>query len=63
MKSLDTREKEIIERYYGLNYTPQTLQEIGEIFNLTKERVRQIKEKALRKLRNDSYSLLGYLTN
>jgi|TARA_R110000744_G_scaffold170885_3_gene289210 RNA polymerase primary sigma factor len=63
MKSLDNREKEIIERYYGLNYTPHTLQEIGEIFNLTKERVRQIKEKALRKLRNDSYSLLDYLTN
>ena len=63
MNSLDARETEIVERYYGLNYTPHTLQEIGEIFNLTKERVRQIKEKALRKLRNDSYSLLDYLTN
>tara|TARA_R110002020_G_scaffold329497_2_gene545312 strand:+ start:4635 stop:5435 length:801 start_codon:yes stop_codon:yes gene_type:complete len=63
MNSLDARETEIVERYYGLNYTPHTLQEIGEIFNLTKERVRQIKEKALRKLRNDSYSLLEYLTN
>jgi RNA polymerase primary sigma factor len=63
MNSLDARETEIIERYYGLNYTPHTLQEIGEIFSLTKERVRQIKEKALRKLRNDSYSLLDYLTN
>tara|TARA_Y100000310_G_scaffold303229_1_gene341398 strand:- start:829 stop:1629 length:801 start_codon:yes stop_codon:yes gene_type:complete len=63
MKSLDARETEIIQRYYGLSYTPHTLQEIGQIFNLTKERVRQIKEKALRKLRNDSYSLLDYLTN
>ena len=63
MSCLDAREKEIIERYYGLGYTPHTLQEIGDIFRLTKERVRQIKEKALRKLRNDSYSLLEYLTN
>ena len=63
MSSLDARETEIVERYYGLNYTPHTLQEIGQIFNLTKERVRQIKEKSLRKLRNDSYSLLDYLTN
>tara|TARA_R110000744_G_scaffold109541_3_gene206951 strand:+ start:281 stop:1081 length:801 start_codon:yes stop_codon:yes gene_type:complete len=63
MYSLDARETEIVERYYGLDYTPHTLQEIGEIFNLTKERVRQIKEKALRKLRNESYSLLDYLTN
>ena len=63
MYSLDARETEIVERYYGLNYTPHTLQEIGEIFHLTKERVRQIKEKALRKLRNDSYSLLDYLTD
>ena len=63
MVSLDVREKEIIERYYGLGYTPHTLQEIGDIFRLTKERVRQIKEKALRKLRNDSYSLLDYLTD
>ena len=37
--------------------------EIGNIFKLTKERVRQIKEKALRKLRNNSYSLLEYLTD
>ena len=62
MRCLDAREREIIERYHGLKYTPHTLQEIGDVFNLTKERVRQIKEKALRKLRNDSYSLLDYLT-
>lgn len=63
MHSLDEREKEIVNRYYGLGYTPHTLQEIGNIFKLTKERVRQIKEKALRKLRNNSYSLLEYLTD
>ena len=63
MHTLDEREKEIVNRYYGLGYTPHTLQEIGNIFKLTKERVRQIKEKALRKLRNNSYSLLEYLTD
>ena len=63
MRCLDDREREIIERYHGLSYTPHTLQEIGDVFGLTKERVRQIKEKALRKLRNDSYSLLDYLSD
>ena len=63
MHTLDDREREIVNRYYGLGYTPHTLQEIGNIFKLTKERVRQIKEKALRKLRNNSYSLLEYLTD
>jgi RNA polymerase primary sigma factor len=62
MRCLDDRETEIIRRYHGLDYSPHTLQEIGDVFGLTKERVRQIKEKALRKLRNDSYSLLDYLT-
>lgn len=62
MSCLDEREYEIIKRYYGLDYAPHTLQEIGDIFGLTKERVRQIKEKALRKLRNDSYTLLEYLS-
>jgi len=62
MSCLDERESEIIKKYYGLDNTPHTLQEIGDIFGLTKERVRQIKEKALRKLRNDSYTLLDYLS-
>ena len=62
MRCLDDREIIIVREYYGLDGVPKTLQEIGDDFSLTKERVRQIKEKALRKLRNDSYSLLDYLT-
>ena len=62
MSSLDEREKNIIIDYYGLCGTPMTLQEIGDGLSLTKERVRQIKEKVLRKLRNDSYQLLEYLS-
>ena len=63
MSSLDEREKNIVIDYYGLSGTPMTLQEIGDELNLTKERVRQIKEKVLRKLRNDSYQLLEYLND
>ena len=58
---LDDREKVIVEDYYGLSGTPRTLEDIGGDFNLTKERVRQIKEKALRKLRNDSSVLYDYM--
>ena len=61
MKTLDEREQVIVKDYYGINGTPKTLEEIGNDFNLTKERVRQIKEKALRKLRNESSSLFDYL--
>lgn len=61
LSSLDNREKTIIEDYFGLSGTPRTLEDIGGDFNLTKERVRQIKEKALRKLRNDSSILFDYM--
>ena len=61
LSSLDERERSIVEDYFGLTGTPRTLEDIGGDFNLTKERVRQIKEKALRKLRNDSSILFDYI--
>ena len=45
MTVLDDREMTIIGDYFGLTGTPRTLSDIGDDFNLTKERVRQIKEK------------------
>jgi RNA polymerase primary sigma factor len=49
---LSPREVEVIASYYGLNgYKPLTLEEIAELYGLTRERVRQIKERAIRRLR------------
>ena len=58
---LDEREKTIIQDYFGLSGSTRTLEDIGNDFDLTKERVRQIKEKALRKLRNETGSLFDYM--
>jgi RNA polymerase primary sigma factor len=61
---LSEREAEVIKLYFGLNKDHSlTLEEIGERFNLTRERVRQIKEKAIRRLRHASRSknLKAYL--
>lgn len=58
---LDERERLIIEDYFGLMGSTRTLEDIGGDFNLTKERVRQIKEKALRKLRNECSELFDYI--
>ncbi|MCX6146263.1 MAG: RNA polymerase sigma factor RpoD/SigA [Candidatus Kapabacteria bacterium] len=56
LTTLSTRESEVIKLYFGLDCTSLTLEEIGEKFNLTRERVRQIKEKAIRRLRHASRS-------
>ena len=49
---LSSREIEVLSSYYGLNgHKSLTLEEIGELYGLTRERVRQIKERALRRLR------------
>ncbi len=64
LASLSEREAEVIKLYFGLNKEHSlTLEEIGEKFNLTRERVRQIKEKAIRRLRHASRSknLRAYL--
>lgn len=64
LSTLTDREAEVIKLYFGLNKEHSlTLEEIGERFNLTRERVRQIKEKAIRRLRHASRSknLRSYL--
>ena len=60
---LDEREREIIECYFGVNIEgePMTLETIGERFKLSKERIRQIKEKAIRKLRHNVHGLYNIL--
>ena len=64
ISTLTPRESDVIRFYFGLNGSyPMTLEEIGEKFDLTRERVRQIKEKAIRRLKNTSRSniLQSYL--
>lgn len=64
LDSLSAREAEVVNLYFGLNREKAlTLEEIGARFNLTRERVRQIKEKAIRRLRHTSRSksLRAYL--
>ena len=64
LKSLTRQESKIIKLYYGLNgEKARTLEEVGLEFKLTRERIRQIKERALQKLRKNSASrdLLQYL--
>jgi RNA polymerase primary sigma factor len=57
LSTLTQRESDVITLYFGLNGEhAMTLEEIGEKFNLTRERVRQIKEKAIRRLRHTSRS-------
>ena len=54
LSTLTDREKEIIQMFFGINHQEMTLEEIGDKFNLTRERVCQIKEKAIRRLRQNS---------
>ncbi len=57
LSTLTAREADVIRLYFGLNGKhPMTLEEIGERFDLTRERVRQIKEKAIRRLKHTSRS-------
>ena len=57
LSTLTYREASIIRLYFGLNGKhPHTLEEIGETFNLTRERVRQIKEKAIKRLKHTTRS-------
>jgi RNA polymerase primary sigma factor len=60
---LDERERMIIESYFGVNtdHDGMTLEAIGDKYNLTKERIRQIKEKAIRKLRHNTDNLQKYM--
>ena len=52
LQLLNERERNIIEAFFGINQSELTLEEIGNKYGLTRERVRQIKEKAIRRLRN-----------
>ena len=64
LETLTPREADVIRLYFGLgDQHPMTLEEIGETFDLTRERVRQIKEKAIRRLKHTSRSkiLMTYL--
>lgn len=57
LETLTPREADVVRLYFGLaGQHPMTLEEIGEMFDLTRERVRQIKEKAIRRLKHTSRS-------
>lgn len=58
LSTLTDRERDIIKYFFGIGSSEMTLEEIGEQFGLTRERVRQIKEKAIRRLRHSSRSKL-----
>ncbi len=58
LSTLTERESDIVKMFFGIGCQEMTLEEIGDKFQLTRERVRQIKEKAIRRLRQDSRSKL-----
>ena len=65
LNCLDERERGIIECYFGLNThcEPMTLEAIGDRYDLTKERIRQIKEKAIRRLRHNNVELYSLINS
>ena len=58
LQRLNERERNIIEAFFGINQPEMTLEEIGDKYGLTRERVRQIKEKAIRRLRHSTKNKL-----
>jgi RNA polymerase primary sigma factor len=59
LETLTPREADVLKLYFGLGDAhPMTLEEIGETFDLTRERVRQVKEKAIRRLKHTSRSMI-----
>ncbi|MCQ2348040.1 MAG: RNA polymerase sigma factor RpoD/SigA [Paludibacteraceae bacterium] len=56
LNTLTAREADILRKFFGIGMPEKTLEEIGDDFHLTRERVRQIKEKAIRKLKASSKS-------
>ncbi len=54
LKSLSHKEREVIEALFGINTPELTMEEVGTKYGLSRERVRQIKEKAIRRLRNNT---------
>ena len=57
MKSLTDRERDVLTLRFGLeDGKPRTLEDVGQVFDVTRERIRQIEAKALRKLRHPSRS-------
>ena len=63
LSKLDKREREILECYFGINkeYNGMTLEAIGDKYGLTKERIRQIKEKAIRRIRFNASDLFDII--
>ena len=59
LETLTERERDIIKYFFGIGCSEMTLEEIGEKFDLTRERVRQIKEKAIRRLQQVAEILSG----
>jgi RNA polymerase primary sigma factor len=60
MSNLSPREKDIVNCYFGIFGEKMTLESIGDEHDLTKERIRQIKEAAIRKIRNNVGDIFNY---